>query len=270
MQGYKATSLSDITTATELTKGAIYRHFGSKEGLEREALVFMCDHMMSTVSALVKAEHTAPDKLLRSWIFTLHIPSIHRFTGVPVNECLHRNGRFRLRPTRCGGRSNTKTAWRRAAYRSQVIEHGQLAPRVDPSSFASLLVASVEGAIGMMKVTGATKHLRDVISLLKQQVDQMKPSGETRFLHFLSPLRTGPEGTPSRFPEHRRPQSGPRFSEQNSEDLPLGNRSKKDSFLHGWQSNSFHWKRFIEQFDHAEYTESPSMHRPTAHRKERS
>ncbi|MCI1753847.1 MAG: alpha/beta hydrolase [Flavobacteriales bacterium] len=33
-----------------------------------------------------------------------------------------------------------------------------------------------------------------------------------------------------------------------------GTGQKRILFLHGWQSNSFHWKRFIEQFDHAEYT----------------
>ena len=36
--GYKATSISDITKATGLTKGAIYRHFDSKKDLERQAL----------------------------------------------------------------------------------------------------------------------------------------------------------------------------------------------------------------------------------------
>ncbi len=36
-KGYRATSLSDITNATGLTKGAIYRHFENKEQLEIEA-----------------------------------------------------------------------------------------------------------------------------------------------------------------------------------------------------------------------------------------
>ncbi|MBF4984955.1 TetR family transcriptional regulator, partial [Nonlabens mediterrranea] len=37
-KGYKATSLSDITTATGFTKGAIYKHFKNKEDLEQQAL----------------------------------------------------------------------------------------------------------------------------------------------------------------------------------------------------------------------------------------
>ena len=35
-QGYKATSISHITTATGFTKGAIYKHFKNKEELEKE------------------------------------------------------------------------------------------------------------------------------------------------------------------------------------------------------------------------------------------
>ena len=35
-QGYKATSLSDITEASGLTKGAIYQHFENKEKLDGE------------------------------------------------------------------------------------------------------------------------------------------------------------------------------------------------------------------------------------------
>jgi len=37
-QGYKATSLSDITAATGFTEGAIYEHFTSKQDLEQRAL----------------------------------------------------------------------------------------------------------------------------------------------------------------------------------------------------------------------------------------
>ena len=36
-QGYKATSISDITDLTGLTKGAIYRHFENKQDLEKKA-----------------------------------------------------------------------------------------------------------------------------------------------------------------------------------------------------------------------------------------
>ena len=50
-QGYKATSLSDITEATKLTKGAIYRHFKSKDHLEKEALLFLSTTMFERMSA---------------------------------------------------------------------------------------------------------------------------------------------------------------------------------------------------------------------------
>jgi TetR/AcrR family transcriptional regulator, transcriptional repressor for nem operon len=40
-KGYKATSISDITKATGLTKGAIYRHFTNKQSLESEAFEYL-------------------------------------------------------------------------------------------------------------------------------------------------------------------------------------------------------------------------------------
>jgi AcrR family transcriptional regulator len=41
VQGYKATSLSNITNATGFTKGAIYKHFKSKDDLEKETLLYL-------------------------------------------------------------------------------------------------------------------------------------------------------------------------------------------------------------------------------------
>ena len=62
-QGYKATSLSNITEATGLTKGAIYRHFTSKDELEIETLIHLSGIMNEKVRGRIKAESTAGNKL---------------------------------------------------------------------------------------------------------------------------------------------------------------------------------------------------------------
>jgi len=174
VQGYKATSLSDITQATELTKGAIYRHFGSKEGLERESLIFMCDEMMETVGGLVRAEKTAQDKLL---------VILGYYSAYAVNPPFHggcplTNASIEMDDSDSGLKDvvNEVTRKLHAAVQHIVkngIDHNQIKSTTDASAFASLLVASVEGAIGMMKVTGLKKHLRDVIRFLEQHVEQI-------------------------------------------------------------------------------------------------
>ena len=62
-QGYKATSISDITTATGLTKGAIYRHFKNKNQLEKESLLYLSTVMFDKIRDRIRAQPTAPLKL---------------------------------------------------------------------------------------------------------------------------------------------------------------------------------------------------------------
>src|SRR4028118_1667442 len=62
-QGFKATSLSDITEATGLTKGAIYRHFKDKEDLEESTYDFMARHIQENMTQAVRSKTNAPDKL---------------------------------------------------------------------------------------------------------------------------------------------------------------------------------------------------------------
>ena len=61
-QGYKATSISDITKATGLTKGAIYRHFESKQDLEQQALRNLSRLLFSNLGSSIKEAKTFKTK----------------------------------------------------------------------------------------------------------------------------------------------------------------------------------------------------------------
>ncbi len=61
--GYKATSIGHITDASGFTKGAIYRHFKSKEKLEEEALGYLTGIMFENLTKRIKAQNNAGDKL---------------------------------------------------------------------------------------------------------------------------------------------------------------------------------------------------------------
>src|SRR5436190_14161797 len=62
-QGYKATSISEITETTGFTKGAIYRHFKSKEELEVETFFHLSSIIAQTLRARIKKKLSAVDKL---------------------------------------------------------------------------------------------------------------------------------------------------------------------------------------------------------------
>ena len=61
-QGYKATSISDITKATGLTKGAIYRHFESKQDLEQQALRELSKLMFQEIRMAIRKAPTFEQK----------------------------------------------------------------------------------------------------------------------------------------------------------------------------------------------------------------
>lgn len=61
--GYVGTSLSDITTATGLTKGAIYGNFESKEHLAVEAFNYNLRKVVGLIAQKINAEEKASAKL---------------------------------------------------------------------------------------------------------------------------------------------------------------------------------------------------------------
>lgn len=50
-KGYAATSMSDLTAATGLTKGAIYGNFKNKEELAIKSFNFSVNHVLKSISA---------------------------------------------------------------------------------------------------------------------------------------------------------------------------------------------------------------------------
>ena len=79
-QGYKATSISDITKATGLTKGAIYRHFENKSDLEQQALRSLAKLMFTELGAQIMKAHTFQDKMDATFAF------FERYMETPLYE----------------------------------------------------------------------------------------------------------------------------------------------------------------------------------------
>src|SRR5580765_4417421 len=61
--GYGATSIGHITSATGLTKGAVYRHFKNKDKLEEQALAHLTSTLYTKLGDRIRKEKNAGDKL---------------------------------------------------------------------------------------------------------------------------------------------------------------------------------------------------------------
>jgi TetR/AcrR family transcriptional regulator, transcriptional repressor for nem operon len=172
-QGYKATSISDITTSTGLTKGAIYRHFENKHELEKRALWHLSAKLDDRLREVIKAEPDAPRKLRATFHF------FHSYITKPVIDggCPLLNVAVEAddtNPTLREGAIRILNNLRDSIIRimDNGIKYGQLKPNIDKDFYATVIIAALEGAIMMSKLRGNNDDIRKVIkhleSLLKE------------------------------------------------------------------------------------------------------
>jgi TetR/AcrR family transcriptional regulator, transcriptional repressor for nem operon len=174
-QGYKATSISNITDATGLTKGAIYRHFSSKDALEIETLVHLSDIMNEMLRQRIKDQPTAGKKL-RAVVkyFESYISNPPVAGGCPLlNAAVEADDAHPdLRKT-----ANTILNGLRSSLIS-ILEKGifykQLKKGIDKELYATLIIACLEGAIMMSKLRGNNEDIRRVIKHLEKQISDIE------------------------------------------------------------------------------------------------
>ena len=174
-KGYKATSISEITDATGFTKGAIYRHFKSKEELEKETLFHLSGIMFGETRQRIKAELTAGNKLR----------AVFRYFESYITEPVVKGGCPLLNAAIEA--DDAHPALRKAALsilnilRDSVvsildngIRYKQLKPEIDKEYLATIIIASLEGAIMMSKLRGDNEDIKRVIHHLEMQVKSIE------------------------------------------------------------------------------------------------
>ena len=174
-QGYKATSISDITTLTGLTKGAIYRHFKSKEDLELRTLRHLATVMDEKVRFLIKEQTTAGKKLRAVFnFFSSYI------TDPPIEGgCPLLNVAIEADDTNPGLRMGALAILHNlrsslVSILEKGVKYGQLKPDIDKKAFATVCIASLEGAIMMSKLNGDNEDVRTIIRHLEGLVKEME------------------------------------------------------------------------------------------------
>lgn len=174
-RGYKATSISDITDVTGLTKGAIYTHFKNKEDLERMALAKMAESMYEKMRAAIKGEATAGRKLRAMFrFFESYITDPPFKGGCPLmnaaiesddaNPVLKKEALKILNTLR----SSVVTVIENG------IKHRQLKSGVNAEFYATLIIASLEGAIMMGKLQDNNEDIRRILKHLEAQLKEIE------------------------------------------------------------------------------------------------
>lgn len=173
-QGYKATSLSNICQAADLTKGAIYKNFKDKSALEKEALLFMCRKLLEDLGSKISAANTAEKKLLAMLQYfegyysnppfeggcPLMNASIEADDNLPVLKSVVKKVMNSMHEGLCQILRNG-------------IKHKQIKKNADISGTASLIIASLEGAVMMLKVMDTDQHMLATSKFLKAEIKRI-------------------------------------------------------------------------------------------------
>jgi TetR/AcrR family transcriptional regulator, transcriptional repressor for nem operon len=172
--GYKATSISHITDATGFTKGAIYRHFASKDELELETLTHLSSLLFGKLKDAIIAERNAYDKLMAVLaFFESYATNPPLKGGCPLmNAAIEADD---AHPGLRRGALKTLGILRQSVVTilQNGIDHKQIKPDIDKDFYAALIIAGLEGGIMMSKLEGNNEDIGRVIKHLKSQIDQI-------------------------------------------------------------------------------------------------
>lgn len=169
--GYVGTSMSDLTEATGLTKGALYGNFENKEALALSAFQYNSNKLLNKIDEVLVAEGNALEKLFalttfyRNYdVFTLDMG------GCPILnvgvDAQHNNSLLSAATKEVIKNVEGKIAL--------VLESGvnksELKLPVPPLQFAKQFFTMLQGAVAMSTMTRDRKYLMNTVAYLEQLV----------------------------------------------------------------------------------------------------
>jgi TetR/AcrR family transcriptional repressor of nem operon len=170
-KGYRATSLSDITTATGLSKGAIYRHFENKEQLEIEAFQSMMHSIFQKLQNRIKTQANTRDKLFCVLeLFQGYINEPFFSGGCPLlNVATEVDDTTMVLKDKALQALNVF----RSSIETIVINgktHKEVNAIVNEKLVAIVVISSLEGAIMMSKLQDSNTDIEAVVKHLKNWI----------------------------------------------------------------------------------------------------
>lgn len=176
MKGYSGTSMSDITEATGLTKGSIYGNFENKDEVAIAAFKFNVKKLQEAFTNETDKQKTFKDKLLvypRLYSDYYHL----RVTqgGCPIiNTATEADDTHPVLKKKV---ENTILAWkdRLVYFIEQGIITGEFkAKSIDVERTAFTIIAIIEGAVMITKITGDLSNLSNIMVSLRKIIDDLE------------------------------------------------------------------------------------------------
>jgi len=173
-QGYRATSISDITAKTGITKGAIYGNFKDKDEVAEASFEYAVGLVMSDLRERIKKASSAQLKL-REIIsyYEEYIKKPPIAGGCPIiNTCIEADDNYpQLRLKAIRSVAILKESIVKIVHRG--MAEGQIKPSTKAEEIGLLLFTAIQGAIILSRVEGDSQSYNTVKAYLSNLIESI-------------------------------------------------------------------------------------------------
>ena len=174
-QGYFGASLADIMRETGLEKGGIYNHFTSKEQLALESFDYASGLIQQRVRQALAGKLNAIERLLAIVsVFQGIIEDPPVAGGCPIlNTAIEADdANETLRDRARSAMDNWRTTIHRIVNKG--IERQEIRPGVDADEVASILIATLEGAIMLSNLYKDPTYMQRAADHMERYIETMR------------------------------------------------------------------------------------------------
>jgi len=176
-QGYFGASLTDIMRETGLEKGGIYNHFSSKEQLALESFDYAYELVRQRVRQVLAGKFNAIERLLAIVsVFQSEVEDPPVAGGCPIlNTAIEADDANEELRDRARAAMDD---WRATIHRivSKGIERQEIRPGIDADEVASILIATLEGALMLSNLYRDPTHMKRAADHIVRYIETMKLS----------------------------------------------------------------------------------------------
>ncbi|WP_210486033.1 TetR/AcrR family transcriptional regulator [Rufibacter aurantiacus] len=174
-KGYAGTSIADLTNATGLTKGSIYGNFTNKDEVALAAFDFNLQQVQTILRSEIQKQATAKEKLLAY----VQVYSNFLKYPFPAGGCPILNTAIEADDTHEALRKKAAKAindWKDSIINvvSQGVEQQEFSPTVNPEQVALTIIAMIEGAMMITKLTGKTNFRNAIMQSAEKLIEDLK------------------------------------------------------------------------------------------------
>jgi len=173
-RGYFGSSMSDLVRETGLKKGGIYNHFGSKEELALEAFEFSTGITRRRFVSALEGREGALERLFAVVEVLGGLAEDPPVAGgCPIlNTAVESDNAHPILKERA---REAMDGWLRlvGSLIKEGIRTGELRPDAAPRETASVVVATLEGAVMLSRLHNDPAHMRRAVDHLKRHLESL-------------------------------------------------------------------------------------------------